>query len=77
MATSITPKSEFRRNNNIVVGYGEVPEVITPEGAQGWGLLGGEITFSEKKAIRYAYELDQQIRARLTHVSELGTAKNK
>ena len=76
MATSIIPKSEFRKSRSIIVGYGEVPEIITPEGARGWGLLGGLVTYSEKEAVKYAYELDRQIRLRLSHVKQLNTAKS-
>ena len=75
MATSIIPKSEFRKNKNIIVGYGEVPSIVTPEGAEGWGLIGGLITFSEKEAIEHAYELDRSIRKRMTHVKQLESAK--
>lgn len=75
MAASIIPKSVFRENRNIIFGYGEVPYITTEEGLEGWGLLGGEITSSEKEAFQYAEKLDQQIRARLKHVSQLNSAK--
>lgn len=76
MAVSINPKSEFRKSRSIIVGYGEVPELVTEQGAIGWGLLGGLITFSEKEAIAYAYKLDEEIRERMTHVSQLNKAKS-
>lgn len=66
MATAIIPKSKFRENANVSVGYGEVPAVIieSEHGAiQGWGLAGGEVTFSEQEAIAYATKLDRKIRA--------------
>lgn len=75
MATSIIPKSEFRKSRSIIVGYGEVPEIITPEGAQGWGLCGGIITFSEKEAIMYAKKLDATIRRKLRNLKQLESAK--
>ena len=70
MAVSTIAKSEFRRNENIIVGYGEVPAVDV-HGVTGWGLPGGLITFSEKEAIAYAKKLDKEIRARLDDPSQL------
>lgn len=75
MATSIIPKSEFRKSRSIIVGYGEVPEIITEDGIQGWGLLGGLITFSEKEALAYAYDLDCEIKRKMTNLKQLDSAK--
>jgi|TARA_B110000902_G_C13929683_1_gene445375 hypothetical protein len=74
MALSIIAKSEFRKSRSIIYGYGEVPEIVTEQGAIGWGLMGGLITHSEKEAIAYAYQLDKEIRARMKHVSQLNDA---
>tara|TARA_R110002096_G_scaffold432919_1_gene650567 strand:- start:611 stop:850 length:240 start_codon:yes stop_codon:yes gene_type:complete len=74
MATAIIPKSKFRENANISVGYGEVPAVILQSDfgeVQGWGLPGGEITFSEEEALVYATKLDQEIRSHLKSPNEL------
>ena len=61
MATAIIPKSEIRRNDNIQVGYGEVPAVEI-NGVIGWGLPGGHVTFSEREARTFAAQLDEIIR---------------
>ena len=73
MATAIVPKSEIRRNENITVGYGEVPFVIV-EGKTGWGLPGGGFTTNRFEARRFAEKLDTEIRKRMTDVNELLTA---
>lgn len=73
MATSTIPKSEFRKNDNIVVGFGEVPAVDV-EGVPGWGLPGGYVTFSEEAAINYATILDREINKRMADISQLITA---
>ena len=70
MATSVIPKSEFRRNDNITFGYAEVPAVEV-EGVMGWGLPGGVVTFSERFARNFAEQLDEEIRTRITHPSQL------
>lgn len=72
MATSVIPKSEIRRNDNIQVGYGEVPSVEV-EGVPGWGLPGGLVTFSEAKAREFAAQLDSEIRLRLRNPRQLLT----
>jgi hypothetical protein len=73
MATAITPKSVFRQNDNITVGYGDVPAIYI-DGVLAWGLPGGQITFREKEAIAYATKLDQTIRANLKDVNQLASA---
>jgi hypothetical protein len=72
MATSVIPKSEIRRNDNIQVGYGEVPAVEV-EGILGWGLPGGLVTFSEAEARQFAAQLDTEIRQRLRNPRQLLT----
>jgi len=62
MSTAIIAKSEMRRNDNITVGYGEVPAVEV-EGVTGWGFPGGIVTFSEEVAISWAIKLDKEIRS--------------
>ena len=72
MSTAIIPKSEFRLNLNISVGYGEVPAVHIPDTEiYGWGLPGGRVTFSEEEAIAYATKLDREIRQRLKDPNQL------
>ena len=73
MATAVIPKSEFRRNDNIIEGYGEVPAVDV-EGITGWGLPGGIVTFREAEARVYAKKLDREIRKNLTNLNQLLTA---
>lgn len=70
MAVSTIPKSEFRRSKNIIVGHAVVPAVEI-EGVQGWGLPGGEVTFSEKTARNYAKQLDKEIRSRTKDLRQL------
>lgn len=70
MSVSIIPKSAFRKNRNITVGYGEVP-AVNVNGVQGWGLPGGLVTFREAEAYSYAVKLDKEIRARMTDVKQL------
>ena len=60
MSTAIIAKSEMRKNDNITVGYGEVPAVEI-EGVLGWGLPGGLVTFSEEAAIGWAIRIDKEI----------------
>ena len=71
MSTAIIPKSEMRRNDNIIVGYGEVPATVDEEGIPGWGLPDGQITYSEEDAIAFASKLDRTIRAKLKSISQL------
>jgi hypothetical protein len=73
LATSIIPKSVFRRNDNITVGYGTVP-AIEIEGVIGWGLPGGHVVFTEREATAFATQLDKDIQARLRHPGELLTS---
>ena len=73
MATSVIPKSEMRKDDNIRFGYGEVP-AITVEGVQGWGLPGGKVVFTEKEAIDFAEQLDLEIRTRLKNPKQLISA---
>jgi|SaaInlStandDraft_7_1057024.scaffolds.fasta_scaffold225349_2 hypothetical protein len=73
MATAIIPKSEMRRNDNVIVGYGEVPSVNI-NGVQGWGIPGGLVTFSEETAIKWATDLDRAIRATIKGTNQLLTA---
>lgn len=73
MAASVIPKSEFRRNDNIIEGYGEVPAVDV-NGVTGWGLPGGLVTFSEAEAREYARRLDRELRRRVKNPKQLLTA---
>lgn len=75
MATSIIPKSEFRRNENITYGYGEVPGTYLPDGSIGWGLPGGIITKDRSEACRIAIELDAILKANIKSPSELEKSK--
>lgn len=70
MATAIIPKSVFRKNDNIIHGYGEVPAVYI-DGVLGWGLPGGQVTFKEKEAKDFAHQLDKEIRSRLKDPKQL------
>jgi hypothetical protein len=77
LATAIVPKSKFRENANVSVGYGEVPAIIIESvhgSVQGWGLAGGSVTFSEQEAIAYATKLDRQIRAIMKNPYQLISA---
>jgi hypothetical protein len=75
MATAVIPKSEIRRNDNISVGYGEVPAFDCEEtGRLGWGLPGGKVTFNESEARWWAGELNREIRRTLRDPSQLLTA---
>ena len=73
MATAIIPKSEMRRNDNIIIGYGEVP-TIDINGVKGWGFPGGLVTFSEEVAIGMAITLDKKIRKTMQSKDQLLTA---
>lgn len=73
MATSVIPKSVFRINNDITVGYGTVPAVEI-KGVLGWGLPGGQVVFTEKEATAFASQLNQEIKARLRDPRQLLTA---
>lgn len=70
MAVPIKPKSEMRKNDNISYGLGEVPAVEI-EGVLGWGLPGGQVTFSEQRALEYAKQLDVEIRIRAKDLKQL------
>lgn len=75
MAVSVIPKSEFRRDENVIYGYGEVPAVCVegPTGlmVMGWGLPGGEVTFSEREALKWAQAIDATIRRNMTSKAQL------
>ena len=75
MATSVVPKSELRENNNISVGYGEVPAVMRANGQTCWGLPNGEVTCDPQRAKEFASKLDQTIRANMNDISQLMNAK--
>ena len=70
VAVATVAKSVFRQNDNIVVGYGEVPS-IHYRGVVGWGLPGGEVTFREEEAIEWATKLDAVIRANMKSVQDI------
>jgi hypothetical protein len=76
MATATVAKSVMRKNDNISVGYGEVPAVEV-FGIIGWGLPGGEVTYSEEIALGWAIKIDSEIRTRITNVTDLMTASTK
>ena len=75
MAVSVVPKSEFRRDDNIIEGYGEVPAVYlqAPDGSwiTGWGLPNGDVTFREKEARAFAKKLDELIRQNMKSKEDL------
>ena len=72
MATATIAKSEMRKNNNIVFGYGEVPGVENEEtGEVIYGLPGGHSTQCENKALAFAQSLDKAIRANLKSTNQL------
>ena len=81
MAVSLIPKSEFRKNENIVEGYGEVPAIylIGPHGdfVTGWGLPGGKYTFREKEARAFARKLDAAIRRNMKSPDDLIASRNR
>lgn len=70
MATATVAKSVMRKNDNISVGYGEVP-AIEIHGITAWGLPGGTVTYSEEIALGWAIKLDAEIRLRIKDVAEL------
>lgn len=71
MAIPIIPKSEARINNNVIVGYGEVPSVISQCGRTGWGLPNGKVVYSQQEAQAFARKLDQVIRANMRDPKQL------
>lgn len=76
MATATIAKSEFRKNLNITIGYGEVPGMECEETGQvRWGLPGGAFTTCKEEAIRFAHSLDETIRANLKSVNQLFDAQ--
>lgn len=62
MAIPIVPKSEIRYNDNISVGYGEIPSTGDPK-RRGWVLPCGTIVYNETEARKYAAKIDQLIRS--------------
>jgi hypothetical protein len=80
MAVSVIPKSEFRKNENIVEGYGEVPAVhiVSPDGdiITGWGLPDGSVTTREKDARAFARKLDEVIRRNMRSTDDLLVSPN-
>lgn len=75
MATSVIPKSEIRRNDNIIDGFGEVPAFICDEtGRQCWGLPGGNVTYDEEYARQYAGRLKAHLRRTVRNPKQLLTA---
>lgn len=80
MAVSVIPKSEFRKNKNIVEGYGEVPSVhlVSPEGdiITGWGLPDGSVTYREQDARAFAKKLDEVIRRNMRSTDDLLVSRN-
>jgi hypothetical protein len=61
MATSTVPKSSFRRDDNMVVGMGEVPAIYVSGGRIAWGLPGGEITYCPEEATAMAEAIDNEL----------------
>lgn len=80
MAVSVIPKSEFRKNENIVEGYGEVPSsyIISPDGdiITCWGLPDGSVTTREKEARAFAKKLDEVIRRNMKSTDDLLVSRN-
>ena len=75
MATALIAKSAIRENNNISVGYGEVPAVGFINGKIAWGLPNGELTADANTAREFASKLDATIRANLRDVKQLMVSK--
>jgi hypothetical protein len=72
MATAIVPKSEFRKDNSITVGWATIPATTHPEtGEEGWGLPGGVFCANEQYAKEYAIVLDIELRRITTHPRQL------
>ena len=72
MAVSTIAKSEFRRNDNVIEGYGEVPARVDEEtGDTYYGLPGGQKTTCREKAMAFAKKLDQEIRSHLKDLRQL------
>ncbi len=72
MAVATIAKSEFRRNENIVEGYGEVPaHECEDTGKTVYGLPGGLKTTCRESAIKFARSLDAEIRKHLKSVEQL------
>lgn len=75
MATSVIPKSEIRRNDNISEGYGEVPAFLCEEtGRTCWGLPGGAVTYDEEEARLFAGKLNQHLLRTVKDPRQLLTA---
>lgn len=75
MAVKTVAASVMRRNDNIQVGYGEVPGFSHPETGQlCWGLPGGELTTCRAAARIFAAQLDREIRAILKTPNQLLSA---
>jgi hypothetical protein len=60
MAAPIVPKSEIRKSESIVSGYGEMPAVKTDKGTC-WALPGAGLICCPKEAKKYAAKLDRMI----------------
>ena len=72
MATAIVPKSEFRKDNSITVGWATVPATTHPEtGEEGWGLPGGVFCANEKYATEFAKALDTELQRIVDHPQQL------
>ena len=66
----------MRKNDNISVGYGEVP-AFEVDGITAWGLPGGKITYSEETALGWAIKLNLEIVARMRDISDLMHARTQ
>lgn len=65
MGVSITPKSVWRENDNVIVGFGEIPTAIyiNEQGRKtnGWALPDGTFTDKRSVAVQSATRLNQII----------------
>jgi hypothetical protein len=60
MAAPIVPKSEARKSDSVVVGFGELPAVKTDKGLC-WALPGSGLICCPKAARKAAAKLDHMI----------------
>ena len=73
MATAVIPKSVFRRNDNIQIGYGEVPAIVV-DGVTAWVHPNGTVTFRESQARKWATEINNWMSNNVKDLKQLLTA---
>lgn len=76
MAVATVPKSEFRKNDNVIFGLGEIASTVVTDSEGnneivGWVHPNGTITFREREALEWAKQLDAWFKQRIQHPSQL------